>query len=218
MKNVLSLILIASLILISGCSSISKICHICENSHPEDANYCPNCGVTLISDDDEIESETQVIDYSDFGFQNNYGMTEWMEIKDYDFSNKSEAFVSVKGGNMVISFENGYLEERLFSGTVFSGNRNEGELYDTERFNIVSNYVIEKQITNYPTLELTEVELVNNIPIIHTDEYHYECLIPTHFIDFSRTKMEQLEYNDVHIGKYYITVYKYYIKEEFLSQ
>lgn len=201
MKKIVTLILIASLVLISGCNANTKKCHACENYHSKDAKFCPNCGVALLSVDEEFDmsnkSELQLIDYSDFGFQNNYGMTEWMEIVDYDFSNKSEAFVI--GGGMVISLENGYLEERLFdSRTVFSGDRNDGELYNTERYNIVSNYVIEKQVTNYPTLEITDVEVVNNIPIIYTDEYHYPCLIPTYFIDFSRTD-------------------KYYIKEDLLS-
>lgn len=220
MKRILLSILIASQVLLSGCNFSSPKCHVCQKKYPKDANFCPNCGSDVVSSTDELKSE--VTDFSNFGFQNDYGMTEWMEIIDFDFSNKTDAFVIVRSSNYVVNFSNGYLEERYFSSdtreaekVIFSGDRNKGELCGAEKYNVVSNYVIEKQITNYPTLELTEVNLVNNIPIIYTTENHYPCLIPTYFIDFSRIETDQIVHNDRYFNKYE-TVYKYYIKKEFL--
>lgn len=162
-------------------------------------------------------------DYSDFGFQNNYGLTEWMEISAYDFSDKNNAYVIVRANYMVVSFENGYLEERLFSTyyrglsskCIFEGNRNEGEFYNAEQYNVVSNYIIEKQITNFPTLELN-VDIVSGIPIIETNEIHYPLLIPTEFIDWSRS-FEESEYDPGYGYDVGYSQIKYYINADFLQ-
>ena len=63
---------------------------------------------------DKFDAKSE-IDYSDFGFQNNDGMLEWIQIYDYDFSDKENAYICVNSWHYVVSYENGYYEERYFS-------------------------------------------------------------------------------------------------------
>ena len=226
MKRILAIILIFMLIPLSGCSQDNQkeetLCSDCGESCSAYFYFCPNCGKRLASEGNNCETETDFssIDYSDYGFENNYGFTELLWFDGYDFSDIDNAYVEAYyNGHKVLTFENGYLISRNFEKTnYFTGDFSKGDLSKTASYTIISNRLL--SLYNHSTYEITNVSMKGNVPIIHTDHQQYTgnyitdgTFIPTHFIDFSRTP-EKVEYNtyfgpDVRM--------KYFIKSEYLE-
>lgn len=167
----------------------------------------------------ELYDEPEYTDYSDFGFFNNYGMTEWGKISGYSIDGTKDSFVYSYDAEMHDYFS--------FSDTFF-------RTYDdyltktvdhTASCRIEDNDTITFTTGDYSgtAVMITERKVPHNIPIIviecnenywgHriTDEGWY---IPTDFIDLSRSPEKgTITYDD---GETEI-VEKYYIKEEYLE-
>ena len=226
MKKVTALILIALLILLSGCNSAtSKICYACNESCSQEVKFCPNCGANLISSDDEFnfEIDSEPIDYGDFGFENTYGLTEWISITEYDFSDINNAYIEVSyRGHEVFLFENGYLQSRYFKeANYYSGDFSKGDLDTAMRYSVVSNSVL--SMDDNSTYEITNISMKGNVPIIHTDHTLYRNMgtfitdgifIPTQFIDFSK-EPEIVEDHRYITPSLHV---RYYIKTEYLEE
>ncbi|MBR4086713.1 MAG: hypothetical protein IKK30_02500 [Clostridia bacterium] len=221
MKKNLAAILVLVLILTSGCAQTGEKeetqCAECDEMCSAYYYYCPNCGNRLYS-----ESNSEPIDYSDYGFENNYGFTEWLWIDGYDFSDSNNAYVKAYyRKHEVFTFENGYLQTRFFKEeNNFSGEFSKGSLHTAMSYNIISNSVL--IMSDNSTYDITNINMKGNVPIIYTNHNLYRNMgtsitdgtfIPTHFIDFSR-EPEIIESN-TYFGK--DVRIKYFIKSEYLE-
>ena len=234
MKRALAVLLIIVIMLsLSACSSNSgKLCHQCEEYYFQDAKYCPNCGADLNAND-WLEAGSEPVDYSDFGFQNNYGMTEWMEIDDYDFSDPQNAYVTCVEWNSkfyIMKFEDGYLHTRKFTcyseqSDFYKDNFTVGELTDLYQYSVISNDLI--SLPDNSSYEIKYRVLENNIPIVsislNYEEYFNDYtikngrFIPKDFIDFSREPeiyKEKIPSALASTSKIHI---KYYIKSSYIK-
>lgn len=218
MKKIISSILIVSLLFIlSACnSSKTTVCNNCGGKLKENAKFCSECGTELTVQNNTPET-SESTDYSDFGFQNNHNMNQWIEIENYDFSDSQNAYIETTSP-MVVIFENNYLQKRYFSThpteidetKLSSGDGTVGELYgEPKKYEVSANDVL--NFVSGGTLVIEDVKLERGIPIISTDEFHYELVIPMYFIDFER---------GVEITDYVVnngTYIRYYIKPEYIK-
>lgn len=168
------------------------LCAYCDADIAEVDNYCRHCG------EPNDGGASLEVDYSDFGFDNMYGMTEWIRIEDYSLTDHGSAHVQAGERYYVINFANGYIEVRAFNYSTyweyaghFYGNRTDGTLRDAFPYNLVNSYMLEFQLTNKRNAEITDVEIVEGIPIIYIDSKEPAadidgCYIPTDFIDWTR--------------------------------
>ena len=230
MKRVLFvLVSMVSAFMLSACSKeIEQICHVCNEACSESASFCPNCGADLfIAPPKETEEqEEEFVDYSDFGFQNNYGMNEWIYVSRYDFSDINNAYIITSyNGAEVLLFENEYLQIRSFEKeNCYMGDFKKGKLETAIGYDMVSNTVL--SLEDNSTYEIASMELKGDIPIIGTNHTLYRnagefvtdgWFIPTKFIDFS--KEPEITYLTINGVEYRGTSpdLKYYIKAEYLQ-
>ncbi len=221
MKRILAALLVLILILTSGCTQTGEKeetqCTECDEMCSAYYYYCPNCGNRLYS-----ESNSETIDYTDFGFENMYELNEWISIERLDFTDINNAYIEVSyTWHEVFLFENGYLQTRLFKeANNFTGDFSKGSLRTAMGYNVISNVVL--IMNDNSTYEITEINHYGNIPIIETNHTLYRNMgtsindgryIPTYFIDFSKTP-ERVEYNNYFGPNIRL---KYYIKAEYLE-
>ena len=113
MKHLISLVLCVIIVisLVAGCSSDnnqksnSEICYNCGEYYVSNSNFCPMCGADLEShriDNDDNTDHNINIDYSNFGFENLYNMTEWIEIERCVFNDSENPYIICDGSNMPI--------------------------------------------------------------------------------------------------------------------
>lgn len=144
-----------------------------------------------------IENTNQLLDYSDFGFDNMYGFTEWIRIGEsiYDYSfyfTESRPVINIYNDYYILNFENSYIEARYFEmpETFFTGDRSAGELEDVYQYNIINSSLIALNTSRAPNIEMTASSW-NGMPLIELsisgDGYGVDFLegifIPTHFLD-----------------------------------
>lgn len=218
MKKLLALILAVVMIFsLAACGKekeAEKYCFNCGEGISEIVAFCPYCGVDL-SLSTENSFTNAPIDYSEFGFQNNYNMTEWLEIDDYNFEDPNNAYVIVRknSGYYVRILENGYYTKKYFGSynrdPIYKGDSNIGDTYDVYPYNIVNNYLIILQDTNKTKWEI-DVIFESGIPIILNTKKRFDMdpvgFIPTNFIDWTRD-VEWVEKDNGTFGgtlKYYI--------------
>lgn len=235
MKRLISLVLcvIIVILFVTGCSSDnnqksdSEICYNCGEYYVSNSNFCPMCGADLeshrIDNDDNTDHDIH-IDYSNFGFENLYNMTEWIEIERCVFNDSENPYIICDGSNghfYVMNFQNNTFHTRdfyLYDSVIYKGEFESGELVDLFDYTIVSNNLI--SLPDSSSYEIKELSLVKNIPIVklklnrgkdYTD-YTVKSgnFIPVQFIDFSK-EPETVE------GDYGWTSIKYYIKSEYLN-
>lgn len=220
MKKLLALLLAVMMILsLSACNfEKTAICKNCSAELQKNANFCSECGCEINNGNNDFEASKKT-DYSNYGFQNNYNMNQWMEIDSYDFSDSLNAYVETHSP-MVVIFENNYLQTRLFStlpaeideSKLSSGDGTSGELYGSPiKYEIPSNDVL-NFASGGTLLVIKDVKIERGIPIITTDEYQYELVIPMFFIDFERG-VEITDRDHVNNGTYI----RYYIKPEYIK-
>lgn len=212
------------LIMLLGCSGCGQesaevtmtydSCAYCGADITVDNNYCSNCGKP---NDDGASLE---VDYSEFGLDNMFGMTEWIRIDNFDFTDHSNAYVAAGEHYYVINFANGYIEVRSFNSNFvheykghFYGDRTAGALCETLPYKMVSSHVMEFQLTNKRTAEITDVQIVEGIPLIYVESNEPAadiegCYIPTDFIDWTREPItSSMEFSPI----------IYYVAEEYLK-
>ena len=144
-----------------------------------------------------IENAHHLLDYSDFGFDNMYGFTEWIRIGEsiYDCSfyfTESRPVINIYNYYYILNFENSYIEARYFEmpETFFTGDRSAGELEDVYQYNIINSSLIALNTSRAPNVEMTTSSW-NGMPLmelsISGDGYGVDFLegifIPTHFLD-----------------------------------
>ncbi len=211
MKKIIFLILMLAVVFThSSCnSSKTPVCYNCGIKLNGSVNFCPECGIETDDTNDNFEiSET--IDYSDFGFLNNYNMHQWIEIRNYNFEDWENAYIETYYTPMVVIFENNYIYTRIpitsdETGLSYDGLISGKLYYGPEKYEVVSNNLIKN--SSYGALEIIEVQIEKGIPIIHTDDSHFETVIPMDFIDFKR---------GVDVGNY-TGFARYYIKPEYIK-
>ena len=154
-----------------------------------------------LSTTEHDHSSKQLFDYSDFGFDNMYGLTEWIHvgesIDDVDFYfTESRPVFNIYKYYYVINFENGYIEARYFDipETFFTGDRSKGELEDVYSYDIINPSLITMNTDRAPNLEMA-VSSWNGIPLIELsisgDGYRTDFLegvfVPTQFLDIEHS-------------------------------
>ncbi len=188
-------------------------CAYCGAGVGAEDNYCSNCG------EPNDGGASLEVDYSGFSLDNMFGMTEWIRIEDFELTDHSNAYVEAGDHYYVINFANGYIEVRSFNSNYrqeytghFYGDRTEGALRDTHPYRLVSGYVMEFQLTNKRNAEITDVQIVEGIPIIFVDSSEPAadidgCYIPTDFIDWTREPVTAGDLSPI----------MYYVSEEYLK-
>ena len=228
MKRLISLILclFTVTVFVTGCSNNNKqnpnleTCYNCGEQYIINSNFCPMCGANLESHriDNTGDTNSNVsIDYSDYGFINNYGMLEWIEIIDYNFEDPQNSYIETISPH-VISFQNNYMQLHSFethAGHIvnYKGDYSDGDLFgEPSSYSIVDNKTMKLDGSNgflysAKLLEIQEVEIISGIPIIHTLEDRFEMVIPTYFIDNDREPViTDYETNNGIVVRYYLEV------------
>lgn len=189
------------------------LCAYCDADIAEVDNYCRHCG------EPNDGGASLEVDYSDFGFDNMYGMTEWIRIEDFDFADHRNAYVQAGDHYYVINFANSYIEVRSFNSRYMSeytghfyGDRTEGALRDAFPYKLVNSYMLEFQLTNKRNAEISDVNIIEGIPVIYVNSMESAadidgCYIPTDFIDWTQEPVTDGDLSPI----------TFYIDEKYLS-
>lgn len=193
----------------------------------------PVTEATINPEDFYIE-EPAYTDYSDFGFENMYGMNTWLEIYGYHFSSDSEGSyvcVSKSGDYPTLYFNNNFLKQVLWNrfdeGNVLYDENDSsasGLVYDTVNFGIVDNDTISFVSGYYSgsTFYITERKMTHGIPILVCEfnstsrhaVYDDGWYMPTGFIDWSKSPETGTYINKEGTE---IEVIKYYLDENYIQ-
>ena len=219
MKRLISFVLcvVTVTLFVTGCSNNNnqklnlETCYNCGEQYISNSNFCSKCGADLESHriDNENGSNTNIhVDYSNYGFINNYGMTEWLEIIEYNFDDPQNAYVVTPFQPFIVNFDSDYLQLRLFEeGFRYTGDYSAGRLYgDPSAWQVVDNKILKLDGANdllysEELLEIQKIEIHSEIPLVYTEEDRFPMVIPTYFLDVSRDT----------------TSNRYYIKSEYLK-
>ena len=146
-------------------------------------------------EDSEPDEYAVAEDYSNFGFENNFGMTEWISIAGYDFDDDGEMYVYALGWDQVVSFSDDffkfyekydeYIENTVDSTADCSIKDNDTLTFDSGTFSGTSMLITERKIKN-------------NVPMINsefTKNYWGHTMIikdsawfiPVEFVDAERS-------------------------------
>ncbi len=225
MRRIFVLLFVSLLLLLqTACNTNEWVsCFGCSEKYQKGFGFCADCASALskAKQDGNNNNETEAeIDYADFGFENNHGMTEWLEIDAYDFEDSNNAYILVikNSGYYVKVLENGYYTRRYFGAMdndpCYEGDSSCGDLVDAYPYAIVNNNLIRVQEPTGTSLWEITVSTERGIPIVEDKQDDNPLgLLPTDFIDWSRG-VERVEKN----GQYSTIVYfKYYIKQECLD-
>ncbi len=230
MKNFIAVLLsIVLIFILCSCGNNGKItCYNCGKEVSEDSTYCNHCSCFLADETDIITDEelsTQPTDYSDFGFINNFGMTEFIKIKSYNFDDKNNAYVILEGEGWynVVSIKNhNYLEDSRFTagtaGKMYSGDLVEGSQYSTTAYTVVNNrsLIVQPEYSSNKNITITDVKIVKGIPIITFDgmntPFEEGWNIPAYFLSLENPEVTVVGQK----GLSTIYEYKYFIKPELI--
>ncbi len=180
--------------------------------------------------DPEPYYEPEIIDYSDFGFENTYGMDNWIKIKGYSFS-ADDSYVYTTGDYATVHFNRNFLKQlrwdrsdcdyNLYDETIGTSG---GYVFNTVNYGIVDNDTISfvSGYYNGSTFYIENREMVNGIPILECkfnstsrhDVYDSGWYIPSGFINWSLSPERGKHTTDE--GQT-IDVVKYYIDESFIN-
>lgn len=200
-KIITMLLIIVLLAGITGCGS--------DNTDYDDLQTEINDKADSSSGNDNIDYDAPAVnqtntDYSNFGFENMYGMNTWMEVDILDITDTQVTSLD-SGEYATLTFNNGFLKQELWNrtgenkGVYYSkNNENGGYLWHTNQYAVIDNYNL--QLYNYrggATLTITNVEMYGKIPIITVKfitSYHENTsdgtYIPADFIDWSSSPEE----------------------------
>lgn len=158
----------------------------------------------------EVSEESQLIDYSGFGFNNMYGLTEWIKISS-DYKKEGDYYLSgcdayfniydvTKSSEVyqILNFQNGYIEVRNFGKNqpLFTGDRSLGKLEGTYQYHTVNNSLVAIKAHKEPNVEL-KVKIWEGIPLIKLTVVGNDSglrfldgiFIPTKFLDTGRSEI-----------------------------
>ncbi len=218
MRKIIKLFLVLLCILgMCSCNekAVNAFCPNCFKLLVEDGSYCPYCGFKVSEDnfDNSIELPNRPKNYSDFDFSNTLGLTEFMGIDSYDFSDKDNAYVVAVSDKIIwvvpdkgiypsydiISIGNGYLSH-------FGFGKNNHYLGDTSKstqkitvspYSIVNNNLLKLLDNSFDddTVELNNIEIIYGIPIFDMsipslDNKYY---IPVSFLDLENKNITESE-------------------------
>lgn len=203
MKKVIAIFL--SMVLISilcscAVNSETMYCNGCGEEVKYGFTYCPYCGYQFAADmvgeyDEDLLNQSP--DYSDFGFINNFGMTEYLGIDSWDFDDKDNAYVSIifnaneTCSYSIISMGDTFLTEYEFTkGLDFTGDVADATLkpYYNE-YNIINNKLLNEPYgASYTSTQISKVTIDRGIPILSmstggTTFGPKNYFIPTYFLD-----------------------------------
>ncbi|MGN1137973.1 MAG: hypothetical protein ACI4RM_00870 [Ruminococcus sp.] len=148
-----------------------------------------------------VPDEDPVIDYSDLGFDYNYGIDTYLSIKGYHFdqynSNKSYVYVKADSGYNTYQFRNNYKKtiywnDQTCNYDIYDENDSSsiGHTYTPQKFELVDNdTIIYRDGLREGTLTITDRKKVNSVPILviknvfSGSNYGEYWLLPTDFID-----------------------------------
>lgn len=165
--------------------------------------------------DPELYYEPEEIDYSDFGFLNNYGMNEWMSISGYSIGDIDDSYVY--NCNEKFVFNDSFFKTFLIYN-------DDAELDNTAKCSIEDNDTITFTTGDYSgtTMMITDRKMSHSIPImvVECNESYWghkivdgTWFIPTDLIDWSRSPEKGTHTTEDGETK---KVTKYYIDESFI--
>lgn len=169
------------------------------------------------SEPDELLMDT---DYSYFGFENNFGMTEWLSIAGYDFDDEGEMYVYALGWDQVISFS-----DDIFKFYEKYDEYVDNTVDETADCSIKDNDTLsfESGTFNGTSMIITERKLKHNLPMINaefTKNYWGHTMIikdsawfiPIEFIDTERAPEKGVVVNSTGDKGT-----KFYLKSEYIQ-
>ncbi|MGN0487918.1 MAG: hypothetical protein ACI4HO_01500 [Ruminococcus sp.] len=217
MKRIISLFLLLCIgFIMSSCSTDTTTNDTTETTITE------NEDLGIVVPDQDTETEEPVIDYSDLGFDYNYGMDTYLSIEGYHFdhynSNKSYVRVKADSGYNTYQFRNNYKKTIYWNDQdcnydIYDENDSSsiGHSYTPQKFDLVDNdTIIYRDGLREGTITITDRKMVNGVPILITKNvfsgsyYGEDWLLPTDFIDWSRSPVRKTTSKHGEIIKYYI--------------
>ena len=200
-------------------------CDCCGKEVEVGFTYCPYCS-WLLTDDAIWEYDEEVLnqlpDYSDFGFINNFGMTEYIGFEEWNFDDKDNAYISITFSSSgtpsysIISMGDTFLTEYEFEkGFDFTGDVADAYFKPSyTEYNIINNKLLNEPYgATYTSTQISEITLDKGIPILSistggTTFWPENYFIPTYFLDTDAPDFIQWENYEV----------KFKIKPELLEQ
>ena len=196
--------------MMSSCSTDTNINDTTEPTTTETEDL----GIVVPDEDTEIEDP--VIDYSDLGFDYNYGMDTYLSIEGYHFdnynNNKSYVYVKADSGYKTYQFRNNYIKTIYWNDQdcnydIYDENDSSsiGHSYTPLKFDLVDNdTIVYRQSLSEGTITITDRKMVYGVPILVIQDTKTSWLLPTDFIDWSRSPAKKTTSKQGEIIKYYI--------------
>lgn len=210
MKRLISLFLILCIgFIMSSCSTDTNINDTTETTITETED------LGIVVPDEDTEVEDPVIDYSDLGFDYNYGMDTYLSIQGYNFdhynSNKSYVYVKAKPAYYTYQFRNNYKKSTEWNTkycdySIYNENDSNsiGVTYTPLKFDLVDNdTIVYRQGLGEGTITITDRKMVYGVPILViqndfsgiSSDTKTSWLLPTDFIDWSRSPAKKQHRN-----------------------